>query len=148
MSETTFKFGDQEYPYEDATENIPFRVTEKDVAAATMRDPNHCVAACAVRRQYTRAYFRRDTAVLLYPNEKGEVTAKRYRFTNRLKKAIHAFDADGTPFPLGIYELLAPTPSQTLAAQRLRKRKPSKSRRRVRPHTVFISRGTIPATLT
>lgn len=149
---TTFSFGGKKYPYEDATEDIPFEVKDKDLIAARekngQRDPNHCVAACAVRRQYTRAYFKRDTAVLMYPNEKGEITAKRYRFSSKLRKAVVAFDDpnDGS-FPTGIYKLLAPSTTQTLAAKRARAKLKPKTSRKVRPRTVFISRGKIPATL-
>lgn len=133
------------YPIAEATEELYFAVTDKDIAKAKglkgYADPNSCVAACAARRQFTDSIFQRDTAYTLQIH--GGVThAVRYRLGGALRRAIAEFDATGK-FATGMYKLLPPTASQTLEAKRLRASQPAKTSRKVRPHVKFSARGRV-----
>lgn len=135
----------QFYPIVEATEPLVFTVTEKDLARSESlkgyADPNCCVAACAVRRQFTDAIFQRDTAYTLQVRE-GKVCAVRYRFGSSLRKAVASFDAGGL-FTTGDYKLLAPTHTQTLKAKAARLKKYTKKKRVVRSPTKFTARGKV-----
>ena len=140
-----FLINGKKYPYVDATENLLFKVTKKDLYQAKIGDPNQCVGACAVRRQYAAAYFRRDTAVILSLGPNGEGIARRYRLSGAIVKQIKSFDATGK-FDLGIYELKAITPSQTLSNKREASRLPAKTERKISKRTIsFMGRTNTPA---
>lgn len=133
------------YPILEATEPLIFIVTDKDVSkAAALKgyaDPNQCVAACAMRRQFTDGIFQRDTAYTLQVH-KGKIYAVRYRFGNSLRRAIQQFD-DGGLFPVGNHKLLPPTASQTLEAKVLRSKMDPVTNRTVRAHVKFTARGKV-----
>lgn len=142
----THSNGTSTYKVMEATQPLPFKVDKKDITKAGKLNgtgnPNVCVAACAVRRQYADAAFQRDTAYVLQVH-RGKVVATRYRLGATLRRAVSEFDSGGI-FPAGLYELKAITPSQTLEAKRARAKKPkSKNKRYVRPHFKFTERGKI-----
>jgi hypothetical protein len=146
-TERMFNFNGKDYPYIDATEDIPFVVNEKDISGAKQSDPNHCVAACAVKRQYSTAFFRRDTAVVL-AFDNGIPVARRYRFSTPLRLEIKKFDSTGIFIP-GTYSLKAPTISQTLDAKKENSKKnraQPKSKRNVSSRrTYMMARANTPA---
>lgn len=129
----------------EAKESLVFTVTEEDIKKATKlkgySDPNCCVAACAVRRQFTDAVFQRDTAYTLQVHS-GKVFAVRYRFGSDLRKAIASFD-NGEPFLPGNYKLLAPSKSQTLEAKRASVKKKPLTTRKIKSKKKFMIRGVI-----
>lgn len=133
------------YPILEARQPLTFTVTDKDVVkAATLKgyaDPNQCVAACAMRRQFTDGIFQRDTVYTLQVHG-GEVYAVRYRFGSSLRRAIQQFD-DGGIFPVGNHKLLPPTASQTLEAKAQRSRMDPLTNRTVRAHVKFTARGKV-----
>ena len=139
------KDGTVYYDVVEATEPLFFMVTNKDVVKATNLkgngDPNQCVGACAVRRQYSDAFFQRDTAYILQV-VRGKTVAARYRITSGLRRAIVNFD-DGHEFPTGNYMLKPPSVSQTLENKRLNKKRKPLSRRIVRQHIKFTARGRV-----
>lgn len=135
----------ERYPIVEATSPHRFEVERGDIIKARSlngyEDPNCCVAACAIRREHSDGIFQRDTAYILRVIG-GKIYAVRYRFGSSLRKAIHTFDSDGH-FPAGEYKLLAPSPSQTLEAKTRRKPKISSTKRKVRSHIKFTTRGKV-----
>lgn len=137
--------GPKLFPQKDATEDLPFLVTAKDISKALSKkssaDPNNCVAACSVKRQYTEAVFLKDTAYLLRPI--GTVIyAMRYRLGRSLVNAIAEFDRGGVFLP-GLYKLKKITTSQTLENKRINGKLPPKTSRKVSAHKKFAARGRI-----
>lgn len=144
--EWTHKDGRTEkYPIIEATTPHRFEVEKGDIMKAKSlngyEDPNCCVAACAIRREHSDGIFQRDTAYILRVIG-GKIYAVRYRFGSSLRKAIHTFDSEGT-FPAGEYKLLAPSVSQTLEAKTKRKTKIPLTKRKVRSHVKFTTRGKV-----
>lgn len=135
----------EKYPIIEATTPHRFEVEEGDIRKAKSlngyEDPNCCVAACAIRREHSDGIFQRDTAYILRVIG-GKIYAVRYRFGSSLRKAIHTFDSEGH-FPAGEYKLLAPSPSQTLEAKTRRKPKVALTKRKVRSHVKFTTRGKV-----
>lgn len=133
------------YPVAEATSPLLFTVTEKDIVRSKQlkgyANPNSCVAACAIKRQYADAIFQRDTMYMLQVH-KGKTVAVRYRFSNVLRKAIVDFD-NGGKFAPGNYTLLAIASSQTLESKRRRNRNKPLTKRTVRAHTKFSGRGKV-----
>jgi hypothetical protein len=148
IKKTTFNFGNTEFEYVDSKEDLQLEIKPSDIANSNKLDPNHCVAACAMKRQYGTGYFMRDVAVIVKPaviNGKVELKAFRYRFSKRLAAEVKKFDETGE-FELGTYKLKAITPSQTLEAKRVRSRIPKTDRKRtVRPHHRNTARGKMAA---
>ena len=141
------KDGEVKYPIAEATEPLMFTVTANDISKAHgmqgYENPNCCIAACALRRQFGDGVFQRDTAYILGIYG-GVVYAVRYRFGQSLRTNIHNFDG-GEAFPEGNYKLLPPSQSQTLESKRkyVTESKKRKNRRYVRPHVKFNTRGKV-----
>lgn len=139
--------GEVRYPIAEATEPLLFEVKANDISKAHgmkgYENPNCCIAACALRRQYGDGVFQRDTAYILQIH-KGKIYAVRYRFGSSLRNGIHNFDS-GEAFPEGSYNLLPPSDSQTLEAKRsyCSKSRKNSNKRYVRPHVKFNARGKI-----
>lgn len=137
---SVFEFNGIKFPMEDSREDLLFEVNKGDVKNSKRGDPNKCVVACAIRRAYGDVFVRRDTAVVLRLVS-GIPKAFRYRLSAGAVKAVKEFDSKGL-FPVGEYRMKAITPSQTLAAKRLRsKKKITTKTRTVRAHVKYMVRA-------
>lgn len=141
----------------DAPEGMRFviPILEEDIRLGVCIDPANCAFAVAMRRvvgpNTKGGVFFRDYCYIDMGN--GEVW--RWRYTNAIRKLIRSFDSlDGACDVVapGIYTVVAPTKSQTLAVknQQNRDRRSGKTRavrsragRPVRTHTIRGSRADV-----
>lgn len=98
----------------EATEPLILEVVRRDITNAKPGCKRYCVFANAARRLGAgEAFFDRGYAYLADHLSK---TMTRYRQSEMTKRSIRTFDRTKTAEP-GIYELLAISPSDTLAAK-------------------------------
>lgn len=102
----------------DATRGIRISVFSSDIASAIRGDAGHCVIANACKRMFG------SDAVLIWPGvayvdmmqDDGSRAVERFVVSTTARKALRAFDENGSARPGGL-RLDAPSPSQRLGAQ-------------------------------
>lgn len=106
-------------PVIDAKDNLRVFVTAQDIRRAKPNDPEHCVYAEACRRLFgaTKIVFLRTKAYVDLPDESGRRFVNRFEIHRYVREQIIRFDQTGEAAPGG-FLLSAPSPSQTLNAQR------------------------------
>jgi hypothetical protein len=98
----------------DAKRDCVLHITDHDIQVARAKDPKHCAAAVACKRQFHAAEARVNLGVTMI---RRNGTWTRFRTPPSLVREITALDRGGA-FAPGEYVMKAPPPSQRLGAKR------------------------------
>jgi hypothetical protein len=108
----------------DAKRELRVFIRPEDLAKAVIRDPGECVFAQACKRQFGAGtvFFWRSRAFVELPGEDGVRRVERFVLPKEMRKLIEDFDSGRTIIPEAGFLLNAPTESQTLEHERIRRR--------------------------
>jgi hypothetical protein len=104
----------------DADTDLIITVTPADIKTATLKDPQHCAAANAIKRELNKkAYVLRSTTWVNLGNDKTPAWT-RFQTPVALQREVITFDRGGT-FEPGDYKLVPFSPSSRLDFHKTKK---------------------------
>lgn len=120
-------------PVVDAKAPLKITITAQDISNADRKDPAHCVAALACKREHHVQEVRVHLSRVYTRTNKGNW--QRYIVPRELRDEIIAYDRGGR-FQPAEFVLAAPQPSKRSGAKRKRGPGLTKGKKRKTPHVV------------